>query len=96
MVHTIAIKRKSILRDAEKAKEIFTVIPISEAIDHFAKEKAKLRRNGRLIHDFDLLIGATSVHFDMVMVTGNVKHLSRISGIRIENWMRKSQKAADL
>lgn len=78
--------------DVEKTKKLFEVIPISEALDFFGKEKARLRRAGTLIHDFDLLIGSTAVHFDMIMVTGNEKHLCRISGIRIENWIKNEVK----
>lgn len=69
------------LKEAEKTRQLFEVIPINEALDFFAKEKARLRREGNLIHDFDLLIGSTSVHFNMIMVTGNEKHLGRISGL---------------
>ena len=36
----------------------------------------------------DLLIGCTSVAEDLVMVTNNVKHFSRIEGIQIENWAK--------
>lgn len=76
------------IKEVEKTKQLFKVIPISEALNFFAEEKARLRRTGNLIHDFDLLIGSTAVHFDMIMVTGNEKHLARISGIKIENWIK--------
>lgn len=56
----------------------FSVIPIYNSLDIYAKEKAKLRKKGLLIDDFDILIGATAVANDMVMVTNNVAHLSRI------------------
>ena len=78
--------------DVEKTKKLFEVVPIYETLDFFGKEKARLRRVGNLIHDFDLLIGSTAVHFDMIMVTGNEKHLRRISGIRIENWNKNEVK----
>jgi len=44
-----------------KIKRLFEVILIEEAFDDFAKEKVRLRREGILIPDFDLLIGATSL-----------------------------------
>lgn len=75
-----------------KTKKLFQIVPIFECLDFFGKEKAKLRREGNFIHDFDLLIGATAVHFDMIMVTNNEKHLSRISGILIENWIKNEIK----
>lgn len=74
-----------------KIRQLFSVIPIEAALDFFGKEKARLRKEGKLIHDFDLFIGSTAVVSDMIMVTGNVKHLQRISGIRLENWMNREE-----
>jgi tRNA(fMet)-specific endonuclease VapC len=67
----------------------FAVIPIYNSLDIYAKEKAKLRRQGLLIDDFDILIGATSVAHNLVMVTNNVGHLSRLDGIIIEDWTKQ-------
>ncbi len=64
----------------------FFVIPIYNSLDTYAKEKAKLRKQGLLIDDFDILIGSTAVANDMVMVTKNVAHLSRLDHIIIEDW----------
>ena len=75
-----------------KTQRLFQIVPIFECLELFCKEKARLRREGNSIHDFDLLIGATAVHFDMIMVTNNERHLSRISGIRIENWIKNEVK----
>ena len=67
----------------------FTVIPITSIIDDFAKQKDILIASGQIIDDFDIFIGMTAVKNDFVMVTDNVKHLSRINGIRIENWIER-------
>lgn len=64
------------------------VIPIFEALDTYAKEKARLRKAGILIDDFDLLIGSTAVSHDMIMVTNNLSHFERIEGINIEDWAK--------
>ena len=64
------------------------VIPFSEAIALYAKERFRLNSLGQNIQDFDLLIGCTSVAKGLVMVTNNVKHFSRIGGIQIDNWVR--------
>ena len=76
--------------EVEKMEELFTVLPIYSSLDEFAKEKSRLRKEGVLIPDFDLLIGVTSTTNDLIMVTNNVKHLQRINIIRIENWKEKS------
>jgi tRNA(fMet)-specific endonuclease VapC len=63
------------------------ILPIFEAIDFYAKEKARLKKIGRTVDDFDLLIGCTSVEFNLVMVTNNDAHFKNISNIRLENWV---------
>jgi tRNA(fMet)-specific endonuclease VapC len=65
------------------------VLPILNAIETFAKEKACLRKTGNMIDDFDLLIGATAIANNMILVTENEKHLSRLSGIQVENWIER-------
>ena len=70
----------------------FAVIPIYNCLDIYAIEKAKLRRNGLMIDDFDILIGATSVVNNMVMVTNNSAHLNRLDNIIIEDWTTDEKK----
>lgn len=64
----------------------FVVVPVYEALDIYAAEKARLRQQGLLIDDFDILIAATAVTHEFVMVTNNGKHLGRLQNIAIENW----------
>ena len=70
------------------AKEI-TIVPIFNSLGIYAKEKARLRKSGKLIDDFDILIGATAVANNMILVTENEKHLVRISKIKMENWIKR-------
>lgn len=70
----------------------FAVIPIYNCLDIYAFEKAKLRRKGLMIDDFDILIGATSVVNNMVMVTNNSAHLKRLNNIIIEDWTTDQKK----
>ena len=82
-------------RMEEKMKEVdfigryFKVLPVHGVLRTFGEVKAHLQREGRLIDDFDLLIGATAVVNGLVMVTDNVRHLGRIPGLRIENWVER-------
>lgn len=64
----------------------FAIIPIFDALDLYATEKARLRRQGLLIDDFDILIGATAIAHGLTMVTNNRKHLGRLTGITLEDW----------
>lgn len=64
------------------------VLPIYHSLDLFAKEKARLRKAGMPIDDFDLLIGVTSVNHNLTMVTNNTKHFERIKNIELKDWTR--------
>lgn len=66
---------------------LVNVVPFSDAISLYAKERHRLRVQGLRIEDFDLLIGCTSVAKGLLMITNNVKHYYRIEGIQIENWL---------
>jgi len=57
------------------------VLPIFHSLDLYAKEKARLRKAGTPIDDFDILIGVTSVTHGLTMVTNNIDHFERINGI---------------
>ena len=63
---------------------------IDDVIPTYAKEKARLRKAGAPIDDFDLMIGATALSHGFVLVTENIKHLGRLQGIEIENWINRS------
>jgi tRNA(fMet)-specific endonuclease VapC len=65
------------------------ILPIFEAIEFYAKEKARLKKIGRTVDDFDLLIGCTSVELNLIMVTNNEAHFNNIRNIRIENWVEQ-------
>jgi tRNA(fMet)-specific endonuclease VapC len=64
------------------------VITISEVLDVFSFEKARLFRIGQPLPDFDLLIGATAIHHDLTLVTNNIKHFQRLQGIKLEDWTK--------
>ena len=64
------------------------ILPIINSLDIYAEEKARLRKQGRPIDDFDLLIGASAIANSMILVTNNESHFQRITNITIENWTK--------
>ena len=64
------------------------ILPIFHSLDLYASEKARFRKLGTPIDDFDLLIGATSVTHKLIMVTNNTNHFNRIDGIKLEDWTK--------
>lgn len=69
-------------------KKYINISPISETLQIFAKQKARLRKEGVLIDDFDLLIGSTAIFHNAILVTDNIKHMKRLP-IKIENWVER-------
>lgn len=67
------------------------VIPILNTLNIYAKEKSLLRKSGTLIDDLDIFIGATAIANHMILITDNEKHLKRLSGIKIENWIERKR-----
>ena len=63
----------------------FEIMPIFPVLDVFASEKARFEKLGLRLDDFDLLIGSTAVHYGLVLVTNNVRHLERMQHLTIEN-----------
>ena len=67
-----------------------TIIPIFGCIKKYAKEKVRLRKIGKPLHDeFDLLIGVTAIENKLTLVTDNVKDFERLEKIKIENWYKR-------
>lgn len=62
------------------------ILPIFPALDIYAAEKARLQVSGKIIDDFDILIGSTAVSFDLIMVTNNTSHFNRLNEIKLEDW----------
>ncbi len=78
-------KNQSVLDDFLTGIQI---IPIFNSLELYAEEKARLRKKGEPIDDFDLLIGVSAIANGMILVTNNESHFRRIKNIEIENWTK--------
>ena len=63
------------------------VLPISDFVYEYARQKAALKRKGRTVGEFDMLIGATAIVRGLTLVTRNTKDFINMSGIQLENWI---------
>jgi tRNA(fMet)-specific endonuclease VapC len=75
---------------SESALEAFltdvTVLGIDEEISkRFGKERGRLRQEGKLIGDLDLLIGATALQHHLILLTNNRRHFELIEGLQMES-----------
>jgi tRNA(fMet)-specific endonuclease VapC len=48
--------------------------------------RAELKKKGSLIGPYDLLIAATAICHQLIIVTSNVNEFRRVSGLTYQNW----------
>ncbi|MHB8515094.1 MAG: type II toxin-antitoxin system VapC family toxin [Dehalococcoidia bacterium] len=62
----------------------FDVIGVTVAIaEVWAEIRGALRQRALTTPDNDLLIAATALHFDLAVLTRNVRHFARVDGLRL-------------
>ena len=72
-----------------KFLEKFTILPIYNSLDIYAKEKARLRKQGIPLDDFDLLIASTAIANKLVLISNNTSDFNRVYRIKLDNWLNK-------
>ncbi|QMW00546.1 PIN domain-containing protein [Spirosoma foliorum] len=82
-------RRKQNLERFNTFQTLFSgrILSIGEALHEYARQKATLRRIGRPVGEFDLLIGSTAIIRGFILVTRNTKDFSSMNGIQLENWV---------
>ena len=50
----------------------------------FAKEKARLKKNGNIIADMDLMIASIAIENDCTLISNNIKHFDRVRNLELE------------
>ena len=70
-----------------------TVLPYDVAVARvYGEIEAGLARRGALLADADLQIAATALYHGLELVTGNLRHFSRVPGLRIHPIMAQSRR----
>ena len=60
---------------------------IGDCFYEYARQKANVKRMGRPVGEFDLLIGATAIVNGLILVTRNTKDFLHLEGIQLKNWI---------
>ncbi len=77
------------LADIEALAARLDVIPFdSEAAIHFGQVRAELANSGKVIGPYDLMIAGHARSRGLILVTNNLREFNRVSGLRVENWVR--------
>jgi len=64
--------------------EGITVLSIDQGVCKiFGRERNKLRKQGIIIGDFDLLIASICLRYNLILLTNNKKHFEKIDSLKI-------------
>lgn len=75
------------LRKLERFFAPFTSLPVDDkCLEHAGRIRADLQRVGKPIGPYDLLIAATAVAHDLILVTHNTRAFERVAGLMLEDW----------
>ncbi|WP_324172579.1 PIN domain-containing protein [Sulfurimonas sp.] len=50
----------------------------------FTKEKSRLKKNGNIIADMDLMIASIAIENDCTLISNNIKHFARVQNLELE------------
>ena len=69
-----------------------TVLPYDVATaKEFGKIRARLEETGTVLPDADLQIAATAIYHDLELISGNLRHFSRITKLNINSILADSR-----
>ena len=72
----------------EKCLTPIEVVDVPAAAGHgYAKLRAGLEKQGRIIDPNDLLIAARCLHLKSTLVTNNGREFRRVAGLRVIHWL---------
>lgn len=57
------------------------------ALEKYGELKTRLRKQGNIIDEFDLLIASICLANGLILVTNNEKHFVRMERLTVENWL---------
>jgi len=78
-----------LLRQVREVLTLATVIlPFdAEAAEVYGPLRARLESEGRRLDEPDLRIASIALAHGLTLVTGNVRHFSRVPDLAVENWL---------
>lgn len=66
-------------------EEYFKILPF-DAHRQYGSLRAVLEKKGQRLDDMDVLIAATALQKDIVLLSGNIRHFERIKNLKLENF----------
>jgi len=90
-LYFVAYNSKKVERNIKRIqlfkKHLRVYFESEESAKMFGKFKARLKSEGNLIEDFDILIASIAFTHNLILVPNNPKHFLRIKELQVENWL---------
>jgi tRNA(fMet)-specific endonuclease VapC len=82
-------KTKANLAKVRSIEKAFDIISVDFSVaETFGMIKSDLEFQGIPLDDFDLVIAASALAHNLILVTNNEKHFRRVEGLELDNWNR--------
>ncbi len=77
------------IKEPQWLRTNINICDISDVFDEYARIRCDLHKKNldRVIGNFDILIAATAIHYNLTLVTDNTKHFTFIPGLKVVNWI---------
>ena len=72
-----------------KLLKCFDVLHLPVKAQDYAQGKLALRKKGKPVDEFDMVIAGQAIDAGLIVVTDNVKHFENMPGVKIENWVER-------
>lgn len=81
------------IKEPEWLRQYVTIYEISDVFEEYGQIRCALNKisknKAKEIGQFDMLIGATALHYDLTVVTDNIKDFSLMPGVKCVNWVER-------
>ena len=82
------------IKEPQWLRQYITVYPISDVFEEYGQIRCALKRikkdMDQKVGQFDMLIGATALHYGLTVVTDNVKDFSLMPSVKCVNWVKRT------
>ena len=83
------------IKEPQRLRQDVTIYDISEVFEEYGQIRSALKNTrkdlDREVGQFDMLIGATALHYNLIVVTDNIKHFSLMPGVKCVNWVERDK-----
>ena len=69
--------------------EYFTVLTLKTNGEEYARIKSALKKKGKPVDEFDIVIAGHALNEGLIVVTDNIKHFENMPDVKVENWMEQ-------